>query len=191
MLNIEESLIRNTLSGDMGSFEKLVNLYKDKIYCFIFKMTSSKEDVEDIVQETFIKVFNNLYKYNNKWKFSTWIYRIAVNALKNHYKKKKRICSKELCKDIPREFDFDILSNPEDNYLRKEFYNEIVTIIYQLDYKYKIVFFLRYIKDFTIGEISNIVGVSSGTVRTRIHRARKKICDEFKKNCKEDMFYDV
>lgn len=190
MLNIEEALIQEILGGDMNSFERLVYLYKDKIYCFIYKMTSSKEDTEDVVQETFIRVFNNLYKYNSNWKFSTWIYRIAVNVLKNYWKKKKGIYTKELCQDTLKEIDYDTLNNPEDKYLVKEFYMEIISILHQLDYNQKVVFFLRYIKDFSIEEISTIVGVSPGAVRTRIHRTRKKICDQFK-NLKEGVFYDV
>ena len=190
MLNIEESLIHNTLKGDMDSFERLVYLYKDKIYNFVYRMTCSKEDTEDIVQETFIRVFKNLYKYNSNWKFSTWIYKITVNVLRNHFKKKKRIYSKELCQDMAKEIDYHTFNGPEDNYLVKEFYTEIISILHRLDYNHKVVFFLRYIKDFSIEEISTIVGISPGAVRTRIHRTRKKICNELKK-LKEGVSYDV
>lgn len=154
-------------------------------------MTFSKEDTEDIVQETFIKAFNNLYKYKSNWKFTTWVYRIALNVLKNHWKKKKRICSKELYQDMSKEFNYDILNNPEDKYLTKESYLEMISILNQIDYNHKVVFFLRYVKDFSIEDISTITGISPEAVRTRIYRARKKICDKFQKNCKEDVFYDV
>ena len=74
----ESILISNTLNGDIQSFALLVQAYQGQLYNFIYKMTKSKEDTEDILQDVFVKVYNNLYKYNNNYRFSTWIYSITI-----------------------------------------------------------------------------------------------------------------
>jgi len=186
-VNQEKFLIERALDGDIKCFENIVNLYQHRLYCFIFKMTLSKEDTDDLVQETFIKVFINLYKYNFKWKFSSWIYKIAVNTIKNYWKKRKRISSNEVYNSIPSELYCDFKNNPENKYQTKENYIEILKIINQLHYKYKVVVVLRYLNDLSIKDIATIIGVSPETVRTRIHRARERICIEFKKDLKEDI----
>jgi RNA polymerase sigma-70 factor (ECF subfamily) len=179
-LNQEGELVEKSLRGDMKSFETLVNLYKDKMYCFLFKMTLSKEDSDDLLQETFICVFKNLYKYNDKWKFSTWIYKIATNLLKNYWKKKEKLHTRELSQ-FPLDDLYSDFNNPEIKYENKESYLQIVKILNELDYNYKIVFVLKYVKDFSIADIANITGVSPENVKMRIYRTRKKICKEFKK----------
>jgi len=85
----ESTLISNTLNGDIQSFALLVQAYQGQLYNFIYKMTKSKEDTEDILQDVFVKVYNNLYKYNNNYRFSTWIYSITLNTIKSSLKKKK------------------------------------------------------------------------------------------------------
>jgi len=84
----ESTLISNTLNGDIQSFALLVQAYQGQLYNFIYKMTKSKEDAEDILQDVFVKVYNNLYKYNKNYRFSTWIYTITVNTIKSTYKKR-------------------------------------------------------------------------------------------------------
>lgn len=83
----DNMLVESTLKGDVNSFEELVSFYQGRIFNFLSKMTATREDAEEITQEVFIKVYKNLYKYNCKWSFSTWIYRIAVNTLRSEYKK--------------------------------------------------------------------------------------------------------
>ena len=190
-MNKEDYLIENSLKGDKESFENLVNMYKDRIYCFILKMTLSREDSDDLLQETFICVYKNLYKYNNKWNFSTWIYKIAVNLLKNHWKKKKRTYGRELYQSITENL-YSIYNDPETEFESKEDYIEIVRIINQLDYDQKVAFVLRYARDLTITDIAAIIGTSPENVKMRIHRARKKICNEFKKySIRSDELYEV
>lgn len=85
----EAQLVSNVLNGDLKSFEVLMSMYRNRIYNFLYKMTLSREDSEDMAQEVFVRVYNNLYQYNSKWCFSTWIFKIAVNVFKTEYQKKK------------------------------------------------------------------------------------------------------
>jgi len=88
-------LVSDILNGDIKAFETLMDMYRNRIYNFILKMTFSREDSEDLTQEVFIRAYNNLYQYNSKWCFSTWIFKIAVNVFKTDYTKKKNRASKK------------------------------------------------------------------------------------------------
>lgn len=189
-MNQEELLIAKSLEGDMKSFETLVNLYKDKIYSFLLKMTLSKEDSDNLLQETFICVYKNLYKYNDKWKFSTWIYKIATNLLKNYWKKNKRLRTRELSQ-FPLDDLYNDSNNPEIKYENKENCLQILKILNELNYDYRIAFVLKYVKDLSIADIANITGTSPENAKMRLYRARKKICNEFKKYQKELNAYEM
>jgi len=132
----ESTLISNTLNGDIQSFALLVQAYQGQLYNFIYKMTKSKEDTEDILQDVFVKVYNNLYKYNNNYRFSTWIYSITLNTIKSSLKKKKLRPSgcniDDFIEEIP---SFD--DSPELLIEVKEHYKEIIEIIDSLKEKQK------------------------------------------------------
>ncbi|ADU75265.1 RNA polymerase sigma-70 factor (ECF subfamily) [Acetivibrio thermocellus AD2] len=167
----ESTLISNTLNGDIQSFALLVQAYQGQLYNFIYKMTKSKEDTEDILQDVFVKVYNNLYKYNNNYRFSTWIYSITLNTIKSSLKKKKLRPSgcniDDFIEEIP---SFD--DSPELLIEVKEHYKEIIEIIDSLKEKQKTAFILRYIRDFSYKEIGKIMGISQEAAKMKVHRAK-------------------
>ncbi|GAE90191.1 RNA polymerase sigma factor SigW [Acetivibrio straminisolvens JCM 21531] len=134
-------------------------------------MTKSKEDTEDILQDVFVKVYNNLYKYNSNYRFSTWIYSITLNTIKSSLKKRKLRTTgyyiDELIEDIP-----SLESSPELLIEVKEHYKEIIEIIDSLKEKQKTAFILRYIKDFSYKEIGKIMGISQEAAKMKVHRAK-------------------
>ncbi|KAA0781499.1 sigma-70 family RNA polymerase sigma factor, partial [Bacillus sp. BB081] len=77
--NIETRLVKLALKGDQRAFAEIVELYKDKIFHLGYRMLSNRHEAEDVVQETFLRVYKNLDRYDQKQKFSTWIYRIGTN----------------------------------------------------------------------------------------------------------------
>lgn len=85
----EAMLVSNILSGDITSFEILMDMYRNRIYNFLLKMTFSKEDSEDMTQEVFVRAYNSLYQYNSKWCFSTWILKLQLTCLKPSIARKK------------------------------------------------------------------------------------------------------
>lgn len=167
----ESTLISNTLNGDIQSFALLVQAYQGQLYNFIYKMTKSKEDTEDILQDVFVKVYNNLYKYNNNYRFSTWIYSITLNTIKSSLKKKKLRPSgcniDDFIEEIP---SFD--DSPELLIEVKEHYKEIIEIIDSLKEKQKTAFILRYIRDFSYKEIGKIMGISQEAAKMKVHRSK-------------------
>lgn len=177
-MGIENLLVSNILKGDSESFPKLVHTYQNQLYNFIYKMTYSKEDTEEILQDVFIKVYNNLYRYDSRYSFSTWIYRIALNTFKTAYNKKKR----KLMYVSIDEFDKDIISNlgsPDIIFELKENYMDIVRIINKLKEEQKVILILRYIRDFSYNEIAEIVGITPEAARMKAHRAKNSLWDKF------------
>ena len=85
----DDKLVSSALSGNEGAYKKLVDKYDRPIYFHIKKMIREQELVEDLVQEVFMKAFNNLKTYSNEYAFSTWLYRIATNHTIDYLRKKK------------------------------------------------------------------------------------------------------
>lgn len=142
-------------------------------------MTKSKEDTEDILQEVFVKVYNNLYKYNSNYCFSTWIYSITVNTLRSTYKKMKRRPLSHFIDDLTEEIS--ISDNcPELLMEVKEHYKEIVEVIDSLKEKQKTAFILRCIKNFSYKEIGNIMGISQEAAKMKVHRAKSALAAKLK-----------
>jgi RNA polymerase sigma-70 factor (ECF subfamily) len=178
------ALVENALKGNTDSFSLLVRKYQDKLFNFLLKMNISADDAEEISQEVFIKVYNNLYKYNSRWCFSTWLYKIAVNTLRSQYKKKKKARLTDYYADIQ---DIACTSPvyPDVSYEIKEQTREIVRLIDSLNEDQKLAFTLRYIQDFSFKEIGDIMGISPEAAKMKIQRAKQSLCKKFEKLQKE------
>ncbi|ADU73224.1 MAG TPA: RNA polymerase sigma factor [Hungateiclostridium thermocellum] len=171
-------LIESTLKGNINSFEELMTLYQGKLFNFLLKMTSSREDAEEITQEVFIKVYNNLYKYNNRWSFSTWIYRIAINTLRSEYRKAKNVKSVDYYTNVS-ELPANFSDYPELAYEMKERQKEIIKLIDELKEDQKTALLLRYMQDFSFKEIGDILGISPEAAKMKIQRAKQSICKKY------------
>lgn len=173
----ESTLISNTLNGDIQSFALLVKAYQGQLYNFIYKMTKSKEDTEDILQDVFVKVYNNLYKYNNNYRFSTWIYTITLNTIKSAFKKRKL---RPACHSIENLIDEipSLEDSPELLIEVKEYYKEIIEAVDSLKEKQKTAFILRYLKDFSYKEIGKIMGISQEAAKMKVQRAKSALAQK-------------
>ena len=176
----DNMLVENTLKGNISSFEELIRLYQVKIFNFLSKMTASREDAEEITQEVFIKVYKNLYKYNNKWSFSTWIYRIAINTLRSEYRKIKNNKDIDYYATIP-ELPANFSDYPEIAYEIKEQSVEIIKLIDQLKEDQKTALLLRCMQDFSFKEIGDILGITPDAAKMKIQRAKQSICRKYEK----------
>ena len=181
-------LITNILNGDIDSFSILVSKYEKQIFNFLLRLTSSKEDSEEIMQDVFIRVYNYLYKYDSKWKFCSWIYRIAINSYKDFYKRKKKR-SFEYYSDIP-DYLVDSLAYIEENYETKELYSEVVKLINRLKEDQKTALILRHIQGFSYAEIAKIMEISQSNARMKVLMARHAINDgllSFRGRCENEL----
>ena len=163
----DQDLMRNVLAGDMKAFECLVDRYKIKLFNLILRMLGNREETEDILQETFLRVYRERESYDFAYQFSTWIYTIALNLTKNELRKRKRFTFLGI--DLfsnRREFAVEMVGNPNgiSMFLEKA--------ISELPEKYKSAFLLRDMNHFSYEEIAQSLDVPMGTVKSRVNRAR-------------------
>jgi RNA polymerase sigma-70 factor (ECF subfamily) len=177
-LYTDEMLISRFQSGDENAYVELVNRYKDKLTNFVFYFLKDEEHSEDIVQETFIRLYEKKHYYKEIAKFSTWIYTIARNLANTELRKKSRTKIMYLSQMSNYKKDYDLKSsdpelnkNIENEFLMKE----IHAAIDKLPENYKSVIILRDIQGIDYEQISNIIGVPLGTVKSRINRARLQL----------------
>jgi len=160
----------------------LMTRYEDKLLHYILKISNfGREDAEDILQEVFIKVYENLNDFDTSWKFSNWIYRITHNITISAYRKKK--VNPQLVS-----WDYEGLnnliestSNIEKDAFQNLSYESILKIISRLPLKYKEVLILKFMENKDYQEISDILHKPMGTIATLIRRAKKVLQQELTK----------
>ena len=179
----DEELILRFQKGDEQSYIELVNRYRDRLINFIYRFVNDTESAEDIVQDALLKVYTHKHYYKNIAKFSTWLYTIAGNLAKTELRKKKTRKVTNLSQMGPEDKDFELTSNePEtDKATQNEYLEKRIQIaINKLPLHFKTVTILREIQELSYEDISNIVDVPLGTVKSRINRARLQLQKELK-----------
>ena len=172
--------IKQVLKGDQNAYADIVNLYQHKLYQICYRMLGNKQEAEDIAQEAFVRAYINLHSYDQKRKFSTWIYRIATNLCIDRIRKKKP--DYYLDAEVAGTDGLDMYSQiaadeqlPEDVVAQMELQDRIQYEISRLPDKYRSVIVLKYIEELSLQEISEILDMPLGTVKTRIHRGREAL----------------
>jgi RNA polymerase sigma-70 factor, ECF subfamily len=173
----DEALVKQVINDDQELFGEVVKRYQDKLERYIMRLGSSREQAQDIVQDTFIKSFKNLRSFNSDFKFSSWIYRIAHNEAVNLFKKESKYqkfsFSDWLSEVLPSN------SNVEEEVGDKIDLEQLKKQLEKLDLKYKEVLILYYLEEKKYKEISKILKVPTSTVGIRLKRAKQ----QFKKLC--------
>lgn len=168
-------------AGDRNEFAHLVESYSNPIYRLALNMLGSEEDAEDVLQETFIKVFKNVGNFEERSNLSTWIYRIAVNeALMILRKDKHKAASLDEPDDSSEDFDepheiVDWCCQPETTFLSDEVQGQLRQAIKLLPEKLRVVFVLRDMEDLSIRDTAATLNISEMAVKTRLLRARLKL----------------
>lgn len=173
----DEKLAARALKGDKKSFEILVNRYSKPVMSLICRMTGDYDGSLDLAQETFLKSWKYLKSYREGMKFSSWLFKIAVNLAKDYKVKYKR----SLDNEEPVEENQSVASynkNPEGGLYIK-------SLLEKLEEPYKTAIILRFMNDLTYGEISEIMSVSPEQVKNYIFRGRKSL---IKLAGKEDLY---
>ena len=174
----DEQLIARFQSGDERAYIELVNRYRDRLINFVYPFLGDFEQAEDVVQEAMLKLYEKKHYYREIAKFSTWIYTIARNLANTELRKKKRRKTtyiSRMTKD-DRQYDIPAVQADLNQNLQNEFIRErIHEAIKELPEHFKTVIILRDIQELSYDDISNIVGVPLGTVKSRINRARLQL----------------
>ncbi|MED3688213.1 RNA polymerase sigma factor SigW [Peribacillus butanolivorans] len=172
--------INQVLKGDHNAFGEIVELYKDKVFQICFRMLGNRQEAEDLAQEAFVRAFVNIRSFNIQMKFSTWLYRIATNLCIDRLRKKKPdyYLEAEVSGTEGLNMYSQIASDmakPEDEVESLELQETIQVEIMKLPEKYRSVIVLKYIEELSLKEISEILDLPVGTVKTRIHRGREAL----------------
>ena len=178
MKSLEARLARMAIKGDQQAFAELVGLYQDKLYHMAYRMLNNRQEAEDVVQEAFLRVYNNLERYDENMKFSTWIYRIATNLCIDRLRKRKPSYSLDAESNEFEGLDgYSMIPSdnrtPESETLLSETQSIIHQAMATLPPKYKTVMVLRYLHELSLQEIGDALGMPVTTVKTRVHRGRE------------------
>jgi RNA polymerase sigma-70 factor (ECF subfamily) len=179
--DIDSELIKKAKKGSHGAFNILMNKYYPRVYASIFSFIKSKDDSEDLSQQTFIKVWQQLDTFRGDSAFFTWVYRIAINLAKNFvassgFKKQKINTSIQ-----EAEIDISSFDDIESAVIHNESLEEISFFIDSLPESLRTAFILRESEGKSYEDIAAITETPIGTVRSRIFRARESIVDFIEK----------
>ncbi len=175
----DNELVARFLEGNGLAFPELVRRYQSRLMNFIYRTIGDRDRAEDLVQETFIRVYRHLHRFDQSKKFSTWIYTIASNLAKNELRNRSRnplVLFQTIKKNWEadhRPLQWEDPSHRPDDLFRKRHLRDMVErAVEQLPEHHRAVFVLREMEGKTYEEISEITGVNLGTVKSRLNRAR-------------------
>jgi RNA polymerase sigma factor (sigma-70 family) len=177
-------LIDRILRGETPAYRELVNRHKDYAFTIAYRILNSREDAEEAAQDAFVRAFNGLQNFNREAKFTTWFYRVVMNAALTIQQKKKLITEDidtlHTNSHVLRWGDYaDTMKRKEQQYYIKEALKLLspddVTMIT-----------LFYLKEQSLEEIADIVGIETNTVKVKLHRARKRLADVMQDMLKDE-----
>lgn len=172
----EACLAERLVSGDMDYFEELVNLYHKRIYDFSYRMVHNRSSAEDITQDVFIKVYQNIHKLNSAFALKPWIFKIAYTVSVNYLRKNKNIAV-----DIE---SMEIASG-QDCISAHETRLTVLKEVESLSTDCRAIFLLRIMEDLSFEQISIMMDSSVNSVKAKFYRSRKTIIARLSESFKE------
>jgi len=177
----DSQLVGRYLEGERFAFNELVDRYQERLLNFIYRTIGDRDRAEDLVQETFVRVYRHLHRFDQSKKFSTWAYTIASNLAKNELRNRSRnplVLFQAIKKNWeadhrPLEFE-DSTYAPDDLFRKRHLRERVEAAVSELPEHHRVVFVLREMEGKTYEEISEITGVTLGTVKSRLNRARNR-----------------
>jgi len=172
----EKELVRLSQSGQPEAFSALVEKYHPRVFSMAYNFTRNREAADDLSQEIFLKAYVALPKFRLKSEFGTWLYRIAVNHIRDHFRKEGKV--REIPLDRVRELSLVQADAAAERNSEREIEAKkelVLKALQTLPEKYRTIMNLRDIQGFSYEEISGILRISPGTVDSRLHRARKML----------------
>ena len=187
---VDDVLIARTQAGDTSAFDELVTKYSPRLYGLVYHMTSNHEDTNDLMQDIFAKAYRSINGFRGKSSFYTWMHSIAVNMTINFLKKRGRrfqMSLDDVDSNIQNDKEFLELtasSNPVREADLGELQQRLNEAMMKLSHEHRAVVTMFDIQGMPHAEISKILGVSEGTVRSRLfyaHRQLQNYLEEFRK----------
>ncbi|KAA3620348.1 MAG: sigma-70 family RNA polymerase sigma factor [Flavobacterium sp.] len=174
MQRADQYYIKKTLNGETNAFSELITRYRDLVFTVVLRVVKSREEAEEVAQDTFLKAFESLSSYRGESKFSTWLYSIAYRKALDQVRKSSRMKSVELVEDITEkqaqkiENALDLIEQQQ----RSETINKCIAAL--ADQDAAIVTFY-YFEELSVREIAAITGLTEDNIKVKLHRSRKKL----------------
>ena len=189
MADAEHRLLQMAKAGDTDCFERLIEGSRQRAYNIALRYLREEQDAMDALQESLIKVYRNLDRFQENSRFDTWVYRIVINTCNDMIRKSKRSSTTE---DSLLSYDAeekrlepaDPAPGPEQQVVNQEQRKQILDVLEQLPKEYKEILILREIQGFSYEEIMELLDCSLGTVKSRISRARTGFRDHWNQSRK-------
>lgn len=183
MAPTDTELIEQSKAGNMGAFEQLIYRYDNDVLSIAARFTQSSDDAKDIYQETFIRVFKGLPKFQQKSEFSTWLFRIATNVCLTHREKKKKTAHVSLDEEGEESAlsEYAAGSVSTDSHTEGgEIAEKIDDALHSLSPQQRLVFTLRHFQDYKLKEIAAMMNCAEGTVKKYLFEATQKMRSQLK-----------
>jgi len=174
-----KEVIRRVQQGEHQLFQEVVDRYRSQVAGIAYKMVGDYDDAKDISQMVFVKTFTNIKRFDRSKRFSTWLYRIAVNAAIDYIRKFKRHHFEEL-DDLTEQRGGKPIT-PEREFQLKQMRDFVLRSARRLNEKQHMAFVLKDLEGLEIEEIAQIMGMPQATVRWYLHRARKKLRSDLRR----------
>ena len=180
-MNRENELLKSASRGDMNAFRELVEANKKKVYYTALNFTGNHQSADDISQEVFLKLYRSLKNFRGDSQLSTWLYRVTVNTCISSKRKKTLpvLSIEENIHSLETGESLDItgtaVNSPEKALEKSELKKHIEKALKNISNKERIVFILRHYRDLSLKEISEIMDISEGTVKSLLFRSVKKL----------------
>ena len=180
----DKELVSTALEGRESAYREILSRYERPIFSLVYRMVRDRSLAEDLAQEAFIRAFNALDSYDSRYKFSSWIFKIANNLTIDHLRKKKLDTvsihgSPHATSEEEQSRTAVVLEteteNPEEYVEHRELGGQIEDAIGELRPEYRIAVLLRHVEGYSYDEIAEIMEVPLGTVKTYLHRARNEL----------------
>ncbi len=178
MVSTDQQLVSLVLGGDTTAFEHLFNRYRDSIFRLYLQRTGgSADDADDILQETFVKIYLNLHKYDSGFTFGQWVYTIARNTFIDYLRRRRDDLSIDT---LPGNAGWvapaSTIPTPEESYITFQQRAQLESHLRRMTPRYRSLIELRFFRELSFEEIADELRIPVGTVKTQIHRAREQLC---------------
>lgn len=180
----DEQEIKLAQEGDRQAFDRIVKRYTPLLYSLCFRMLGDQNEAEDAAQEIFLKAYRSLSSFDPSRRFYSWIYTIAVNHLRSLHRKRDRRPASPVSYEEARNESVRRDRNqtsPDTAVIRAEGEHLAQQALDRLETKYREVFVLRVIEEFSVHDTARILDIPENTVKTHLRRAREQMLEELKK----------
>ncbi len=181
----ERQLVRQAQAGDEAAYEELVRKHQHRVVAIASRLLRGSPDAEDVAQQVFVKAYFSIRRFDLRSKFSTWLYKIAVNECWNHLRKKKArplVYEADLSEEQVQRFEGAAqrsgLIDPEEGARLQDL---VEWLLSQLDPKDRMMLELKEAQGFSIDEISEVMELNANTVKVRLFRARGKLVELYRR----------